>query len=151
MNTEIEPRFLSIENVLQAHDFSIERTGGSPGVRDLGLLQSALMMPQQQFSGYFLHEGFAGKAAAYLYHIAANHPFIDGNKRTATLAALAFLDINGVESLPDPESSWSGDVGDCRRLHDQSGTCRVVRRANRRAIAACRQTRSRVGSVSPAA
>ncbi|MBC8143206.1 MAG: type II toxin-antitoxin system death-on-curing family toxin [Armatimonadetes bacterium] len=103
MNTEVEPRFLSIENVLQAHDFSIERTGGSPGVRDLGLLQSALMMPQQQFGGHFLHEGFAGKAAAYLYHIAANHPFIDGNKRTATLAALAFLDINGIEPLPAPE------------------------------------------------
>lgn len=96
------PRFLSVERVLQAHNLSIERTGGSPGVRDAGLLESAVMMPQQEFGGQFLHEGLAAKAAAYLYHIAANHPFIDGNKRTAALAALTFLDLNGTAKLPAP-------------------------------------------------
>lgn len=98
-----EVRFLSVENVLQAHDFSLQRTGGAAGLRDLGLLQSAAMMPQQQFGGFYFHEGLAGKAAAYLYHLAANHPFVDGNKRTATLAAIIFLDINGAETLPSPD------------------------------------------------
>lgn len=101
--SEVEPIFLNIENILQAHDFSLARTGGAPGVRDMGLLQSALMMPKQQFGGEYLHEGFAGKAAAYLYHVAANHPFIDGNKRTATLAALSFLAVNGIKNLPDQD------------------------------------------------
>ncbi len=101
--SDVEVRFLSVENILQAHDFSLQRTGGAAGLRDLGLLQSAAMMPQQQFGGFYLHEGLAGKAAAYLYHLAANHPFVDGNKRTATLAAINFLDINGVENLPDPD------------------------------------------------
>lgn len=95
--------FLSVENILQAHDFSLTHTGGSAGLRDLGLLQSAAMMAQQQFGGFYLHEGLASKATAYMYHIAANHPFVDGNKRTATLAALIFLDINEVEPLPSPE------------------------------------------------
>ena len=97
-----EPRFLSIEDVLQIHDDTIGIEGGLPGVRDMGLLQSALMMPQQQFGGDYLHEGFAAKAAAYLYHLAANHPFLDGNKRTATLCALLFLRGNGTTTLPAP-------------------------------------------------
>jgi death-on-curing protein len=101
--SDTEVRFLSVENILQAHDFSLQRTGGAAGLRDLGLLHSAAMMRQQQFGGFYLHEGLAGKATAYLYHLAANHPFVDGNKRTATLAAIIFLDINGVESLPDPD------------------------------------------------
>ncbi|MBC8139751.1 MAG: type II toxin-antitoxin system death-on-curing family toxin [Fibrella sp.] len=109
--SDVEVRFLSVENILQAHDFSLQRTGGAAGLRDLGLLQSAAMMPQQQFGGFYLHEGLAGKAAAYLYHLAANHPFVDGNKRTAVLAALIFLDINGVENLPAPDElekvTWS--------------------------------------------
>lgn len=95
-------RFHSVENVLQLHDAALRATGGASGLRDLGLLQSALMMPQQQFGGFYLHETFSAKAAAYLYHIAANHPFVDGNKRTATLVALSFLERNGCETLPDP-------------------------------------------------
>ena len=94
------PQFLNVEDVIQIHDDTIAEEGGMPGLRDLGLLQSAVMMPQQQFSGYYLHEGFAGKAPAYLYHLGAKHPFLDGNKRTATFAALLFLRGNGVEQLP---------------------------------------------------
>jgi death-on-curing protein len=60
-------------------------------------------MPQQQFGGSFLHEDLAAMAAAYLFHIASNHPFIDGNKRAAAMSALVFLDVNGVENLPPPD------------------------------------------------
>lgn len=96
-------RFLSTANTLQAHEFSLERTGGASGIRDHNLMQSATLTPRQEFGGVYLHDGLAAKAAAYLYHLAANHPFVDGNKRSAALAALLFLDINGVEALPPPD------------------------------------------------
>ncbi len=97
------PRFLSIADVLALHEDTIAREGGSPGIHDPGLLESAVLMPQQQFGGEYLHPGLAEQAAAYLFHIAQNHPFVDGNKRVATLAALVFLSINGANRLPPPE------------------------------------------------
>ena len=95
--------FLSIDDVLAIHTNTIGVEGGSPGLRDAGLLESAVLMPQQQFGGDYLHQGLAAMAAAYLFHIAQNHAFYDGNKRTAVLAALVFLDINGVGALPEPD------------------------------------------------
>lgn len=97
-------RFLSVQDVLTIHDNTIEHEGGDPGLRDPGLLESAALMPQQSFGGEYLHVGLAAMAAAYLFHICQNHPFVDGNKRTAVLAALVFLDVNGVESLPPPDA-----------------------------------------------
>ncbi|MDA1044992.1 MAG: type II toxin-antitoxin system death-on-curing family toxin [Verrucomicrobia bacterium] len=91
------PVFLSVDNILYMHSDSIRTEGGCDGVRDVALLESAVMMPQQQFGGKYLHHGLAAMAAAYLYHIACNHPFVDGNKRTAAMAAFVFLDANGQE------------------------------------------------------
>lgn len=88
-------RFLSIQNVRALHQRSIETYGGSHGVRDLNLLESALAQPAAQFAGEYLHEGVPAMAAAYLFHLAKNHPFVDGNKRIGVLAALAFLHANG--------------------------------------------------------
>jgi len=65
-------------------------------LRDEGLLQSALAQPSASFGDEFLHSGLFDMAAAYLFHIVSNHPFVDGNKRTGLAAALVFLDINGV-------------------------------------------------------
>lgn len=96
-------RFLSVDDVLAIHDDTIAHEGGLAGIRDPGLLESAVLMPQQQFGGEYLHAGLAAMAAAYLFHIAQNHAFHDGNKRTAALAALIFLEVNGVESLPPPD------------------------------------------------
>jgi len=93
-------RFLSVDDVLAMHEDTITNEGGSAGLRDRGLLESAVLMPQQQFGGAYLHDGVAAMAAAYLFHIAANHAFIDGNKRTGALAALVFLDVNGCKKLP---------------------------------------------------
>ena len=98
-----EIRFLSVGDVLMIHEDTIRHEGGLAGVRDLHLLVSAVMMPQQQFGGSYLHDGVTGMAAAYLYHICQNHPFHDGNKRAAALAALVFLDANGQTCLPEPE------------------------------------------------
>ncbi|MEQ1654687.1 MAG: type II toxin-antitoxin system death-on-curing family toxin [Nitrospira sp.] len=95
--------FLSVADVLLLHADTIDIDGGSHGVRDHGLLDAAVAMPRQQFGGNYLHEDLAAMAAAYLFHLAQNHPFIDGNKRAAVMAALSFLLVNGVESLPAPQ------------------------------------------------
>jgi death on curing protein len=89
-----EPLFLSLDEVLAIHADQIRRYGGSHGVRDTGLLSSALAMPQASFGGTYLHTSLAEMAAAYLFHVASNHPFIDGNKRAALASALAFLWLN---------------------------------------------------------
>lgn len=96
-------RFLSTNDVLVIHEDTIQREGGLAGIRDLGLLESAIAMPLQQVVGEYLHPGLAAMAAAYLFHITRNHPFHDGNKRTAAMAALVFLDANGIEKLPAPK------------------------------------------------
>ena len=96
-------RFLNVADVLTIHENTIRHEGGMAGLRDPGLLESAVLMPQQQFGGEYLHPGLAEMAAAYLFHISQNHAFHDGNKRTAVLAALIFLDVNGVSSLTPPD------------------------------------------------
>lgn len=90
----MSPTFLSLAEVLQIHADQIIRYGGSVGVRDLGLLQSALAQPQATFGGQFLHADLFEMAAAYLLHITMNHPFVDGNKRVGAVAAIVFLLIN---------------------------------------------------------
>src|SRR5207302_8875873 len=99
-----QPRFLLLEEVLRIHDQPIERYGGSFGVRDAGLLLSAVAAPQASFAGGFLHGTPCEMAAAYLFHLARNHPFLDGNKRAALAAALVFLELNDVSiDAPDEE------------------------------------------------
>ncbi len=86
--------FISIEVTIKIHEILIESYGGLKGIRDYGLLLSALEMPKASFDGKDLHPTLFDKAAAYLYHTAKNHPFIDGNKRTAAALALTFLEMN---------------------------------------------------------
>jgi death on curing protein len=93
----VVPDFLSLEDVLSLHADQVALYGGCQGVRDLGLLESAIAHPQATFGGQHLHKDLFEMAAAYLFHIVQNHPFLDGNKRTGALAALVFLDFNGVE------------------------------------------------------
>lgn len=93
----MEPEFLHVDDVLQIHQDQIERYGGSPDLRDPGLLTSAVDTPRAMFDGRYLHRDLFEMAAAYLFHIVQNHPFVDGNKRTGTAAALVFLDLKGIE------------------------------------------------------
>lgn len=97
-------QFLSVDDVLAIHENTITREGGMMGIRDPGLLESAVLMPQQRFDGEYLHCGLAEMSSAYLFHVAQNHAFLDGNKRTAVLSALVFLSANGVRSLPEPRA-----------------------------------------------
>jgi len=91
------PVFLTLNQVLQLHVRQLEQFGGTDGVRDMGLLQSALAQPEMGFGGHWMHDDLFGMAAAYAFHICKNHPFFDGNKRTALDAALIFLEINGID------------------------------------------------------
>jgi death-on-curing protein len=93
----VDPVFLSLGEVLEIHRDQLERYGGDPGIRDLGLLQSALGMPAAGFGGRYLHSDLFEMAAAYLFHLVQNHPFVDGNKRTGAVAALVFLSLNDIE------------------------------------------------------
>lgn len=97
------PVFLTLTEVLDIHRDQIERYGGTAGIRDLELLKSALGLPAATFAGDFLHADLPEMAAAYLFHIVRNHPFLDGNKRTGTVAALVFLLLNGC-SFQAPEN-----------------------------------------------
>ena len=91
-----EPLFLTLAEVIEFHAEEIRRYGGQGGVRDFGLLESALAQPEASFAGEWLHKDLYEMAAAYAYHLCQNHPFIDGNKRTALACALTFLELNGV-------------------------------------------------------
>lgn len=96
-------KFLSLEIVLDLHEEMIKKYGGLNGVRDLGLLKSAIEMPKSMMFGDYLHPSIYDKAAAYLYHITCNHPFFDGNKRTSSASALVFLALNDVELTIEPK------------------------------------------------
>ena len=93
----MDPRFLEPGEILRIHLDQIRRYGGTEGLRDRGLLESAVATPQASFGGEFLHKDLFEMAAAYVFHIAMDHPFIDGNKRTGAAAAVIFLKLNGWE------------------------------------------------------
>jgi death-on-curing protein len=90
-----EPEWLGLDVVLDFHAEQLALFGGADGIRDLGLLESALVRPQNKFA-YGEHD-LAALAAAYGFGIARNHPFIDGNKRTAFASMIVFLGLNGIE------------------------------------------------------
>lgn len=90
--------FLTLDEVLAIHRDQIKRYGGTLGVRDVELLESALAAPQSWFGDQYLHGDLFEMASAYLFHLVQNHPFLDGNKRVGTAAALTFLMLNGVET-----------------------------------------------------
>lgn len=102
-----EIEFLTVEVVLALHQRQLDRFGGGAGLRDRGLLESAVAQPQASFGGRFAHDGLIAMAAAYLFHIVSNHPFVDGNKRTGLLAAQVFLDVNGVSLMHDSEAFYA--------------------------------------------
>lgn len=88
--------FLTLDEALAIHAHQIARYGGGLGVRDQGLLESALAMPAATFGSEYLHPSLPEQAAAYLFHLVKNHPFVDGNKRVGLACSLAFLRLNGV-------------------------------------------------------
>jgi death on curing protein len=90
-------RYLSLGEVVDLHQALLQQTGGAAGIRDLGMLESALAQPRATFGGVDLHPTAVAKAAAMGFSLALNHPFIDGNKRAAHAAMEVFLLLNGME------------------------------------------------------
>lgn len=88
---------LSVEEVVYIHSEAVRRSGGSDGIRDMGLLESAVNAPFQSFGGYDVYPTIYEKAACLGFSLTQNHAFIDGNKRVAVLAVLMFLKGNGIE------------------------------------------------------
>lgn len=88
-------RFITTEIAFALHRDQIERYGGDSGIRDAGLLDSALAMPRATFGGQYVHDDLIAMAGAYLFHLAKNHAFMDGNKRVAFSVMLYFLDDHG--------------------------------------------------------
>lgn len=94
--------FLTLAEVVDIHCNQMKLYGRLPGIRDINLLSSAIAMPHASFHGEYLHNDIYEMAAAYAFHIGKNHPFIDGNKRTALVSALVFLELNGI-SISDSQ------------------------------------------------
>jgi death-on-curing protein len=89
--------FVSVGDAITIHRRMVDEFGGDSGLRDRGLLESALAMPKAMFGGVYLHVDLPSMAAAYHYHLCANHPFVDGNKRVAVAVAEVFLRANGLQ------------------------------------------------------
>ncbi|MBE9007715.1 type II toxin-antitoxin system death-on-curing family toxin [Fortiea sp. LEGE XX443] len=100
------PKFIEKQDVLSIHSKQINLYGGSLGIRDEGLLDSAIYQPQATFGGELLHSTIVEQAAAYLFHINNNHAFVDGNKRTAFDVMVTFLNMNDYELNMSPEPAY---------------------------------------------
>jgi death-on-curing protein len=107
----VDPLFLTLDEVLSLHEDQIDRYGGLGSVRDAGLLESAMGSAAATFGGVFLHETVFEMAAAYLFGLCRNHPFLDGNKRTAVASALTFLEMNGEEISADEDAFFDLVIG----------------------------------------
>jgi death-on-curing protein len=127
----MDPAFLSLDEVLEIHAQQIERYGGASGLRDAAGLESAIATPQATFGGEFLHASLPAMAAAYLFHLCQNHPFLDGNKRVGADAAITFLLMNDCEPPFEPEelvdlvlSVASGGLGKPRLIEIFESRCK---------------------------
>ena len=110
--------FLTLDDILESHLNQIDTYGGCHGIRDIGLLESAIAQPETSFGGQYLHADIFEMAAAYLYHLVMNHPFVDGNKRVGLEASLIFLEINDENLIANDEElvdlvlkTTAGEVG----------------------------------------
>lgn len=100
------PKFIPIEIVILIHDDQIKEHGGSYGIRDQGLLESALAQPEVTFGGQLLNPTLSAQAAAYLFSLVKNHAFIDGNKRTAFEVMITFLAVNGYDLILSEDQAY---------------------------------------------
>lgn len=125
-NKVAEPRFLTLDEVLYLHDESLARFGGIAGIGDLGLVESALGSAQNAY--WYGHGDLFDIAAAYAFHIAESQAFNDGNKRTATSAALNFLTLNGMKVPQDDGSIYVAMIAIAKHELDKAGLAAVLRK-----------------------
>ncbi len=119
---------LGVDVVREIHTEAIKHFGGLNGIRDETLLASAVLAPQSSFGGKSPYADIVDVAAAYLFYICQNHPFLDGNKRTAMMSAIVFLRINGIETMPDSDQ-WEKLLLDVAASKiDRAATTKRLRR-----------------------
>ena len=123
----IDPIFLDVEHVLLIHEDQLNAFGGINGIRDAGLLESAVMTPQVSFGGEYLHKDIFEMAAAYAFHIAENQPFLDGNKRTALSSAIVFLRLNGISVLDPNQSLYKALIDIANRVADKFDLAEIMK------------------------
>lgn len=123
----MQPVFLALDEITEIHRDQLARHGGPEGVRDWGLLQSAVAMPAAGYGGQFLHGDLCEMAAAYLFHIVRVHPFVDGNKRVGAVAAYVFLALNNVRLTADPMSYADLVLGVARGQTPKSAVAEFLR------------------------
>ena len=121
----MDPVFVTLQQVLRAHDASLQRHGGSAGIRDAGLLQSAVDQPLNDY--FYGRADLFGIAAAYAFHIAQAQAFLDGNKRTAIAVALAFLEQNGIATSTSTDSLYNAMIGIAERRLTKAALAAVFR------------------------
>lgn len=138
------PHWLSIELILAVHARQLAEHGGLPGVRDQGMLESALARPEQAFAYGGAAVDVVVLAAAYAYGIARNHPFLDGNKRTAAVACELFLNLNGWDLAADDVEMYPVFLGLAAGEVDEAELADWLRgRAHPRAVNEAAATYSR--------
>jgi len=120
-------QFLSVEDVMELHEMQLEAFGGSRGIRDRGLLESAVAMPQASFGGEYVHRSLFEMAAAYAFHIAENQPFVDGNKRAALFSALMFLGQHGYEVNEPGEELYLAMIELADKKLDKEGLAKLLK------------------------
>ncbi len=94
-------KYLTVKDILLLHELQIEHYGGSHGLRDMGLLESAVGRPQSTYGGEDLYPSVFLKGAALVHSLLLNHQFVDGNKRTAMYSVMTFLELNGYEFVAE--------------------------------------------------
>ena len=122
-----DPFFLTVEEVIGLHGDQIEEFGGIHGIRDEGLIESAVMTPQASFGGEYLHSDLFEMGAAYAFHLAENQPFLDGNKRTALSSALVFMRINGFSVLDPDGKLYDMLIDIANRAADKTDLAELLR------------------------
>ena len=123
-----DPFHLTVEIVREIHATAIAEFGGSTGVRELSLLESAVAAPQASIGGRSPYADLAEMAAAYLFYLCKNHPFVDGNKRAALGACLVFLRLNGLEPEADSPAWEELTLAVAASEIDREGTTTCLRR-----------------------
>jgi death-on-curing protein len=122
-----EPEFLTLDEILEIHDDQIQHYGGDVGIRDRGLLESAVAMPQQSFGGQYFHRDIFEMAAAYAFHVAESQAFVDGNKRTGLAAAYVFLALNGFRLIEQEDRLYEAMIAVGTRRLDKAGLAQLLR------------------------
>ena len=126
-----DPVFLDYEELVWINTDQVRRYGGLAGVRDEGLLLSALAMPQAGFGDQYAHADLFEMAAAYLFHIVKNHPFIDGNKRVGAVAARVFLILNGIDVDISEDAIYDLVIATAEGRIDKAGIAKAFRDGSR--------------------